>query len=34
VPGPDAYPATVRVVDLATGAVRTVRGEMPYFVTP
>jgi hypothetical protein len=33
VAGPDAYPRKVRVVDLATGAVRTVRGEMPFFVT-
>jgi hypothetical protein len=34
VAGPDAYPRKVRVVDLATGEVRTVRGEMPFFITP
>jgi len=34
VAGPDAYPPTVRVIDLRTGAVRTVRGQMPFFVTP
>jgi hypothetical protein len=31
--GPESYPPTVRVIDLATGAVRTVRGAMPFFVT-
>jgi len=31
--GEEVYPQTVRVIDLATGAVRSVRGEMPYFVT-
>ena len=31
--GPDAYPPTVRVIDLADGAVRTLRGQMPMFVT-
>ena len=31
--GPEAYPLTVRVIDLADGTVRTVRGQMPYFVT-
>ncbi len=34
VAGPEAYPPTVRVIDLATGSVRVVRGELPYFVTP
>lgn len=32
VAGPDEYPPTVRVVDLADGAVRTLRGQTPYFV--
>lgn len=27
------YPPIVRVIDLATGAVRTVRRQMPVFVT-
>lgn len=31
--GPEAYPPTVRVIDLATGATRTVRGQLPYFVS-
>jgi hypothetical protein len=31
--GPDGYPRTVRVVDLATGVVQTRRGELPFFVT-
>ena len=30
---PDAYPPTVRVIDLADGSVRTVRGQLPLFVT-
>jgi hypothetical protein len=33
VAGPDAYPATVRVIDLADGSVRTLRGQLPMFVT-
>jgi hypothetical protein len=33
VAGPDPYPATVRVIDLATGAVRTLHSHMPVFVT-
>ena len=28
-----AYPQTVRVIDLADGSVRTVRGQLPMFVT-
>jgi hypothetical protein len=31
--GEEAYPATVRVIDLADGSVRTLRGQMPFFVT-
>lgn len=31
--GPDAYPPTVRVIDLADGSVRTLRGQLPMFVT-
>jgi hypothetical protein len=31
--GPDAYPPTVRVIDLADGGVRTLRGQLPMFVT-
>jgi hypothetical protein len=34
VPGPDTAPSTTRVVDLRTGAVRTVRQAIPFFVTP
>jgi hypothetical protein len=30
--GPESYPQTVRVIDLADGSVRTVRGQMPFFV--
>jgi hypothetical protein len=33
VAGPDAYPPTVRVIDLANGAVWTARGQLPLFVT-
>jgi hypothetical protein len=33
VAGPDAYPPTVRVIDLADGSVRTVRGPLPMFVS-
>ena len=33
VAGPDAYPPTVRVIDLADGGVRTLRGQLPMFVT-
>jgi hypothetical protein len=33
VAGPDAYPPKVRVIDLRTGGVRMVRGELPFFVT-
>jgi hypothetical protein len=32
--GEEAYPQTVRVVDLADGSVRTVRGQLPMFVSP
>jgi hypothetical protein len=32
--GPESYPPTVRVIDLADGSVRTVRGQLPMFVTP
>jgi hypothetical protein len=32
VAGEEAYPQTVRVIDLADGSVRTVRGQMPFFV--
>ncbi len=31
--GEEAYPATVRVIDLADGSVRTLRGQLPLFVT-
>ena len=31
---PEPYPPTVRVIELATGAVRTVRAELPFFVAP
>ena len=31
--GEDAYPPTVRVIDLADGTVRTLRGQMPMFVS-
>jgi hypothetical protein len=31
--GPVAYPPIVRVIDLATGAIRTVRRQLPVFVT-
>ena len=31
--GEEAYPQTVRVIDLATGSVRTLRGQLPLFVT-
>jgi hypothetical protein len=34
VAGREAYPSTVRVIDLAGGTVRTLRGQMPFFVTP
>jgi hypothetical protein len=33
VAGPDAYPPTVRVIDLADGSMRTLRGQLPMFVT-
>jgi hypothetical protein len=33
VAGPDAYPPRVRVIDLADGSVRTLRGQLPLFVT-
>ncbi len=32
VAGPEAYPPSVRVIDVATGAVRTLRGQLPLFV--
>ena len=31
--GRESYPQTVRVIDLADGSVRTVRGQLPLFVT-
>ena len=31
--GEEAYPPTVRVIDLADGSVRTLRGQLPLFVT-
>ena len=31
--GEEAYPPTVRVIDLADGSVRTLRGPLPMFVT-
>lgn len=31
--GEDAYPPTVRVIDLGDGTVRTLRGQMPMFVS-
>jgi hypothetical protein len=31
--GPESDPRTVRVIDLADGSVRTVRGQLPMFVT-
>jgi hypothetical protein len=31
--GPESYPQTVRVIDLADGSVGTVRGQLPMFVT-
>ena len=34
VAGPVSYPSTVRIIDLGTGAVRTVRGQLPFIVTP
>ena len=34
VPGPGDAPLAVRVVDLRAGAVRTVPGAMPLFVSP
>lgn len=33
VAGKDAYPPTVRVIDLANGNVQTLRGQLPFFVT-
>jgi hypothetical protein len=34
VAGEEAYPPTVRVIDLADGSLRTLRGQLPMFVTP
>jgi hypothetical protein len=31
--GEESYPKTVRVIDLADGSVRTLRGQVPFFVT-
>ena len=31
--GEEAYPPTVRVIDLAGGSLRSVRGQLPVFVT-
>jgi hypothetical protein len=31
--GDEGYPSTVRVIDLADGSVRVLRGQMPFFVT-
>jgi hypothetical protein len=31
--GPGAYPSTVRVIDVADGSVRTIRGQLPMFVS-
>jgi hypothetical protein len=31
--GPESHPQTVRVIDLADGSVRTVRGQLPMFVS-
>lgn len=31
--GPESYPQAVRVIDLTDGRVRTVRGQLPYFVS-
>ena len=31
--GKESHPETVRVIDIADGSVRTVRGQMPFFVT-
>lgn len=33
VAGSESYPQTVRVIDLADGSVRTVRGQLPFFVS-
>lgn len=34
VAGKEAYPPTVRVIDLAGGETRTLRGQLPFFITP